>query len=178
MNNKIKSIAKIINLIVTCLFLFLFLRNIDILELGRELRKINYVIIILIIAIILMQNIICSLRWKLLLMQLKKIHFKSVFSSISIGMMTNYLLPAKLGEFTRVYIIARNENISTFSTFSTIVVDRLSDLFIIFIVCVYLLLFFPFNKEIHQTVLSPIVIQNIIRLYVYILSGIFFALII
>lgn len=48
-------------------------------------------------------------------------------SSASIGFMANHVLPVRLGELIRAYVIGRKEGISKSSAFATIVVARIFD---------------------------------------------------
>lgn len=66
-------------------------------------------------------------RWKFLLMPRKRIRFMSLLSATMIGFMANNILPARLGEFVRAYMISRKEKISGSSAMATIVVERLFD---------------------------------------------------
>ena len=50
-----------------------------------------------------------------------------MFSGVAIGYMANNLLPARLGEFIRAYIMGKKEGISKSSTLATIVVERIFD---------------------------------------------------
>ncbi|MEE2709735.1 MAG: lysylphosphatidylglycerol synthase transmembrane domain-containing protein [Gemmatimonadota bacterium] len=68
-----------------------------------------------------------AVRWQLLFEPIKKISIHSLFSAVMIGFMANNLLPARLGEFVRAYVIARHEKVAKTASFGTIVVERLFD---------------------------------------------------
>ncbi|MBT5876806.1 MAG: flippase-like domain-containing protein [Candidatus Latescibacteria bacterium] len=68
-----------------------------------------------------------ALRWRLLFAPIKKIGIHSLFSATMIGFMANNLLPARLGEFVRAYVIGRHENVPKTASFGTIVVERVFD---------------------------------------------------
>ncbi|MGA2193267.1 MAG: lysylphosphatidylglycerol synthase transmembrane domain-containing protein [Nitrospirota bacterium] len=87
--------------------------------------------------------IIRAKRWQYLLAPVKpKIPLMSLFSATIIGFMANNVLPARLGEIVRAYVIGRREDIPKSSAFATIVVERLFDtlsvLFLLIIVLLYL----------------------------------------
>ena len=52
----------------------------------------------------------------------------SLFSATMIGFMTNNLLPFRLGEFVRPWVLARRERCSTSMALATIVVERVVDM--------------------------------------------------
>ncbi len=68
-----------------------------------------------------------AVRWQLLFAPIKKISVHSLFSAVMIGFMANNLLPARLGEFVRAYVIARHEKVAKTASFGTIVVERVFD---------------------------------------------------
>ncbi len=68
-----------------------------------------------------------AVRWQLLFAPIKKISIHSLFSAVMIGFMANNLLPARLGEFVRAYVIARHEKVAKTASFGTIVVERVFD---------------------------------------------------
>lgn len=69
-----------------------------------------------------------ALRWRVLLLPvLRGSSFRSRFSAVCIGFMANNLLPARLGEFARVYAFSRAEPIGMSATFASLVVERLLD---------------------------------------------------
>ena len=51
----------------------------------------------------------------------------TLFSTILIGFMANNVLPLRLGEFVRAYVIGRREKLSVSASFATIVIERVFD---------------------------------------------------
>jgi hypothetical protein len=68
-----------------------------------------------------------AVRWQLLLDSVKRIAVHRLFGITMIGFMANQLLPARLGEFVRAYVLARSEALSASQAFATIVVERMFD---------------------------------------------------
>jgi uncharacterized protein (TIRG00374 family) len=87
----------------------------------------DYRMLLLATVISMAQFPLRAIRWRFLLLPHKKIKFHSLFSATMIGFMANNLLPARLGEFVRAYIISRKEGVSGSSAMATIVVERLFD---------------------------------------------------
>lgn len=68
-------------------------------------------------------------RWRTLLKPVKNaVGISSTFWTTSIGFMTNTLIPIRLGEFIRAYILGEKEKVSFASGFSSIVIERTLDL--------------------------------------------------
>jgi len=79
--------------------------------------------------IILPTYILRAIRWKLLLHPVKKnVRVSTTFWSTSVGSMVNTLVPIRLGEFVRAYILGEKEGTGFASGFSSIVVERTLDL--------------------------------------------------
>jgi uncharacterized protein (TIRG00374 family) len=80
-------------------------------------------------AVILPAYILRAIRWKLLLLPVKKnIRVSNTFWSTAVGFMVNTLIPIRLGEFVRAYILGEKEETGFGPSFSSIVVERTLDL--------------------------------------------------
>lgn len=69
-----------------------------------------------------------SLRWQYLLEPIGRARFKVVFRATVIGFAAMALLPARLGDLLRPYLLARREGFPVVSTLATIVMERVLDL--------------------------------------------------
>ena len=70
-----------------------------------------------------------ALRWRLLLSPVKKdVRISSTFWSTGVGFMVNTLVPIRLGEFVRAYVLGEKEGTGFAPGFSSIVVERTLDL--------------------------------------------------
>jgi uncharacterized protein (TIRG00374 family) len=79
--------------------------------------------------IILPALIVRAVRWKLLLFPIKKtVRVSTAFWSTAVGNMVNTLIPIRLGEFVRAYIIGEKEGTRFAPSFSSIIVERTLDL--------------------------------------------------
>lgn len=77
-------------------------------------------------------------RWKFLVDPVHEgTSFRSRFAAVAIGFMGNNLLPARVGEFARVFAFSRLEPVPLPAAFSTLVLERLFDA--VFIVVALLL---------------------------------------
>lgn len=134
-----------IGIIISALFLFLAFRKVDFTELGAALESANYLYIIPIALLSLVSVSVRSLRWRYLLRPVKEIGPWSLFSATFIGLMANNVLPARLGEFVRAYVIGEREQISKSASFATIVLERILDGFTILFFLVIVLIFYGFS---------------------------------
>ncbi len=117
--------------IISVGIVYLAFRGIDFRLLLANLRGANYLYLVPIVAIIFLSIALRAVRWGYLLRPVKKIGFSNLFEGILIGFMANNVLPVRMGEFVRAYIIGRSERISKSASFATVVVERLFDGFTI-----------------------------------------------
>jgi uncharacterized protein (TIRG00374 family) len=113
--------------IISAGILYLVFRRIDFGLLLENLQKADYVYLIPIVVIIFVTMALRAIRWGYLLQPIKRIGFHNLFEGILISFMANNVLPARMGEFVRPYIIGRSERISKSASFATVVLERLFD---------------------------------------------------
>jgi uncharacterized protein (TIRG00374 family) len=131
-----------ISIIFSLFFVVLVLYKIDFKKTSEALETANYIYIPIAILLSIITNIIRTYRWKFIISPIKHISTSSLFSGVAIGYMANNLLPARLGEFIRAYIMGKKEDISKSSTLATILVERIFDgLALLFFLVIIALLF-------------------------------------
>ncbi|MFH1328822.1 MAG: lysylphosphatidylglycerol synthase transmembrane domain-containing protein [Candidatus Bathyarchaeota archaeon] len=97
-------------------------------------------------------------RWKLLLIPVKKsIKISNTFWSTAIGFMINTLIPIRIGEFIRAYILGEKEKIGFPSSISSIVVERTLDMVGLLTLGLILLLILPVGVSIPSWFLNAFV---------------------
>lgn len=128
-----------LGILISAVFLWLTLRKIDYHELLLGLGKADYVYLIPAVLIHLFQVFLRAKRWGVILEPVKKIGSYRLFSATSIGFMANNILPARIGEVIKAFILGKEEKISVSTSFATIILERLLDLSIIFIFMFFVL---------------------------------------
>jgi uncharacterized protein (TIRG00374 family) len=68
-----------------------------------------------------------GLRWSILMRAVKPVSFGAATEVFTIGFMANNVLPARLGDVARAFILARREGIPASATFSNVVLERVFD---------------------------------------------------
>ncbi|MBU1628333.1 flippase-like domain-containing protein [bacterium] len=135
-----------VGILISAIFIFWFIQGLDFAEVWNALKKANYIYIIPVLISLYVQFALRTERWRFLLMPIKKIGHYSCFVAVIIAFMATNILPMRAGEFVRAFVIGRREDISITSSFATIVVERILDMFTIILMLGLLLVFFPFNK--------------------------------
>jgi glycosyltransferase 2 family protein len=73
------------------------------------------------------QLVLRGWRWQILLGTFSPVRFKPTYRIWMIGLMLNDVLPAKIGEVSRAYLISRREHCRLPTVFSTVFIERLLD---------------------------------------------------
>lgn len=135
-------------LAVSAFFIWLTLKEVNYSALWMALKKANHLYLIPTFIVLIAQFYLRAVRWGYLMEPLKKIGHLSLFSATSIGYMANNILPARIGEFVKAYAVAKKEKVSFSASFATIIIERLVDLFSLFIIMlsVIYMINFPENK--------------------------------
>lgn len=113
---------------LTALLLWLFVRNLDAAELRRSFASANPWLILAAVATTLQTYFIRAWRWQTMLRPLGDVRYWTAFRTTVIGFTATFLLPARVGEFLRPYLLARQEHLSFSATFATIILERALDL--------------------------------------------------
>ena len=116
-----------IGLAVSLVFIALFFRQTDFQGMWQALAGANYLYVIPALAVYLLAVWFRAVRWQYLLRPLRSVSAGTLYPVVVIGYMTNNLLPARLGELVRAYLVGERERVSKTAALGTIVVERLCD---------------------------------------------------
>ena len=108
--------------------LWLFFRNIDLAETWSAMTHAHVGNLAGAIVATLMTYTLRSLRWQALLRPVGQTRLRVIFRATVIGFTTIFLLPGRIGEILRAYLVARQEGLRFTATFATVIVERLLDL--------------------------------------------------
>jgi len=123
---------------VSALFLYLAFRKSDWVQIWSLVRETDFIWILAALPLLLLAFWLRALRWRYLLLPAGRPSLHSLFGAMMIGYMSLNLLPFRLGEFIRAYVLGRREGLSKTSVFATVVIERVFDGF-----CVLALLLIP-----------------------------------
>jgi len=157
----------IIGCIISGIFVFLAVRGINFSEVIRSFRSANYLYAIPILLIVLLVLFFRSYRWGIILEPRIKYPQWPLFIITAIGFMTISILPARLGEFTRPFLVKQKSGIRISSTMATIVVERVFDLLTLMVVLGVVILTIPLPPEIFKAGL--IILIMVLAIFVVLL---------
>ncbi|MDQ3265557.1 MAG: flippase-like domain-containing protein [Myxococcota bacterium] len=108
-----------------------------------SLRHANYWWLVPYLAILLVIHLCRTLRWGALLSGLERVPFRALNESSSIGFMMLIVLPFRLGEFARPFLIANRSGIRRSPAMATVVVERIVDGILVALLLRGLMFFIP-----------------------------------
>ena len=122
---------------ISLFFLVLLFRKIDFAKLVEAFREMDYRYLWLAIVSTFVSYFLRAVRWRYLLLPTKETALANLFPATIIGYMANNVLPARLGEFVRAYVLGEKEGIGTTPVFASLVVDRLFDGFTVLLILLF-----------------------------------------
>jgi glycosyltransferase 2 family protein len=142
---------------VTLALLGWFFRQADLAQVWREIRSADAWALILMVGVTALTYLLRALRWQVLLEPLGPTRLREVFRTTVIGFAANTVLPARIGEFVRPYLLARRERLSVTAAFTTIILERLLDFVTVLVLLGVFVVFFDpgldhVNRGVYGTV--------------------------
>ncbi|MBI2906033.1 MAG: flippase-like domain-containing protein [Chloroflexi bacterium] len=116
-----------IGLVVSLGFLGLFFYRTDTSRMQQAFLEANYAFALPAILVYFVGVVFRALRWRLLLLPIKAISARSLYPIVVIGYMANDIIPLRIGELVRAYILGEKEKVSKTAIIGTIAVERMFD---------------------------------------------------
>jgi uncharacterized protein (TIRG00374 family) len=108
--------------------LVLFLYNVDLRGVGREILHARYEWLLVSLLTMFVNLAIRAWRWQYLLEPLGMPSFANAFRATAVGFAASSILPARAGEVIRPYFLARHERMSATGAFATVILERVLDM--------------------------------------------------
>lgn len=129
------------------MFFYLIFQKVNFSQVVGILGEVNYLFVMLAIPIHLSSFIFRSARWSVILQTLRKFEPIKLFPFISIGYMSNNVLPLRLGELIRAQLFGKKMGLSRSSVLATIFVERLLDGWTLLSFLGLILIFYPLPQN-------------------------------
>lgn len=117
-----------IGIVVSVLALALAARGVDWREVGGELGGASYVWLLPAVAVITLGQVARAVRWQALFGRGPKPALLSAFAILSVGYLVNTVLPLRLGDFVRAWLVGSTTPAGSAEGLATIVLERIVDL--------------------------------------------------
>ncbi|MBC8292197.1 MAG: flippase-like domain-containing protein, partial [Proteobacteria bacterium] len=120
----------LIALLLSGIFLYLALRGEDWQRVGQTLLKADYRWVLPMAGMGVFSLFVRTQRWRLLLniSSGRQLPLAPLFSASAVGFMSNMLLPFRVGEVIRPWLVSRNTGVPMSMAVATVVLERVLDL--------------------------------------------------
>lgn len=124
---KIKRWHIWLGIAVSAVFLWFAFQKVDFALVWEQLKSANLAYVALGIFFYFITLILRTWRWQLLLLPIKKLPLKGLFSILSAGYMGNNIFPARAGDVLRTVLLRKNDEVPISGSLATIIVEKLFD---------------------------------------------------
>jgi len=166
-----RSIKFILGVLISIIGLYYAFRQINFWELWVSLKNVNFVLITIAIVILLLSNVIRAWRWQILVKPINDVSFEPAFSSIMIGYFGNSVLPFRMGEFLRAYVVADKTSLTASTAFGTIVIERILDFIGLSAVILLIMTVYPLKTIGGSIIIGVIVLSLTAFIFIFLFSG-------
>jgi uncharacterized protein (TIRG00374 family) len=116
-----------IGIAISALALWLTLRGKDLAGIWAAMKGADYRYLAPYLAMLAGIHVIRTVRWGLLLEPVAKVPFARLNATAAVGFMALVLMPFRLGEFARPYLVAQRPRLRVSAALSSVVVERVVD---------------------------------------------------
>ena len=136
----------IIGVVISLAGIYWAFKDFDFFDFKQSIQQIDLVYFLL-AAIFLWGSVwLRGIRWKWLFNDSASPSVASLYRAELIGYFGNNVLPLRLGEILRAYIVGKENNLPKSFVFGTVVLERLMDMFALIFFGIILLFLYPFEE--------------------------------
>ena len=133
-----------------------FLRHANIADVWTQVRHARLDLLILGFVFVMATYWARAVRWQYLLTPVGPTRFRTVLRTTVIGFAALALLPARVGDVLRPYLLARREGLSTTATIATVVMERVLDLIAVLALLAIYVWGFTGDSPLPDRLLNPV----------------------
>jgi hypothetical protein len=119
--------TRFLGLALTIVFLVLAFQRVDLAGFVDELKSVNYAWLLPSAVCTLLGYMLRTVRWQVILSGAARAPLRTLFPVLMMGFATNNVLPGRLGEFWRAYLLGRKRNVRKTFALASVVVERVFD---------------------------------------------------
>ena len=159
---KKKTLRYALGILVTVLAVWLSFRNFDWGTLKASISQVKPGWVLLALANILLSVYIMGWRWQILLKSKAHIPLSDMFRFNIISQYVNIVIPARFGDFLKAWLAARKYSLSGSYLLGTILIEKITEAFIIITLALLAPLFFTFQTRLKgHTIIMVILLISI-----------------
>ena len=142
-----KSPKAITGIVISLAGIYWAFKDFNFIDFKRSIQQIDSVYFLFATIFLWGSVWLRGLRWKWLFKESSSPSVSSLYRAELIGYFGNNVLPLRLGELLRTYIVGKENNFSKSFVFGTVVLERLMDMLALTFFGIILLFLYPFEEE-------------------------------
>jgi uncharacterized protein (TIRG00374 family) len=136
----------------------------------ETIKSVKYEYVLLACVLIISSVWLRAIRWKYLFKAEDRVETYSLFRYELIGYFGNNVLPLRLGELLRSYILGKRYHLSKSYVFGTIVLERILDTLALILLSIILLFIYPLTSLIKNYIYMGTILSVILVIFLFILK--------
>jgi uncharacterized protein (TIRG00374 family) len=132
-----------LGVLLSAVFVWLALRDVDFAQAGRALRNASYWPIVPALVALAVGNAVRALRWQALFERDRRPPLPAITRAMLIGLLFNSILPARAGEAARVLALWREARVSRVESLATAIAERVYDVLVLLVLLFVAVPFLP-----------------------------------
>ena len=158
MNKNLKNLSflikpqSIIGIIISTLGIWWAFKDFKLVAFINSIKDLHYEYIILACLLIIFSVVLRAIRWKMLFRESDNVKVYPLYKYELIGYFGNNVLPLRLGEVLRTYILGKRYKLSKSYVFGTIVLERLLDTLSLMVLSILLLFIYPIEDSLKEII--------------------------
>lgn len=133
-----------------------FLRHANIADVWAHVREARVDLLLLGLVFVVATYWARAVRWQYLLEPVGRTTFRTVFRTTVIGFAALAILPARVGDVLRPYLLSRREGLATTATIATVVMERVLDLMAVLALLAIYVWGFTGDSPLPDRLLNPV----------------------
>jgi len=133
-----------------------FLRHANLADVWTQVRQARVDLLLLSLLFVIATYWARAIRWHYLLAPVGLARFRTIFRTTIIGFAALAILPARVGDVLRPYLLARREGLATTATFATVIMERVLDLIAVLALLAVYVWGFTGDSPLPARVLNPV----------------------
>jgi hypothetical protein len=130
---KASTFSFLLGIVLSLFFIYIISKNVDFSKVFSIYRNFNLFWILPFFILLMIQTFLRAFKWNIMLKPIVKLKAYNSFKFEMIGLGINNILPFRIGELLRSFLVAKTYGVSKISVFSTIVVERIIDFLAMFL---------------------------------------------
>ena len=159
-----------LGLALSAVFVWLAYRGTDVQDIARRIASAKPADFALSILAFLAASVLRSYRWQLCFEGSDRVSFAESFGAYGLGALSTQVIPARLGDLIRVYVLGQSSGVSKSKGLGTLVIERLADLLTVVVLMAFLAPLFALPAWITAGTLFAAVAAVVVLVIVYLLA--------